>query len=160
MWNIGAEGQFLAGAMAATAITIYFPHLPMYLSIPCMVVASIAAGTLGLLTAIPRTYFQVNELITSLMLNYVALLALNYAVFGPWKDPKGFNFPGSPMFTAAQSLPTFGASRLHLGIILPLSVCLFMHSSFGIHVGVMNFGLSERMQKRRGMLEFGSLGMC
>lgn len=47
VWNIGAEGQFLAGAMAATAITIYFPHLPMYLSIPCMVVASIAAGTLG-----------------------------------------------------------------------------------------------------------------
>ncbi|MBA2943644.1 ABC transporter permease [Paenibacillus sp. CGMCC 1.16610] len=121
VWNIGAEGQFLAGAMAATAVTIYFPHLPMYLSIPCMLVASIAAGGLwGLLTAIPRTYFQVNELITSLMLNYVALLALNYAVFGPWKDPKGFNFPGSPMFTAAQSLPTFGTSRLHMGILFAI----------------------------------------
>jgi len=114
VWNIGAEGQFLAGAMAATAVTVYFPQLPMYISIPSMVVASIVAGGVwGLLTAIPRTYFQVNELITSLMLNYVALLALNYAVFGPWKDPKGFNFPGTPMFTAAQSLPTFGTCLLY-----------------------------------------------
>ena len=71
-----------------------------------MIVLSIVAGGFwGLLTAIPRTYFQVNELITSLMLNYVALLALNYVVFGPWRDPKGFNFPGTPMFTDAQSLP-------------------------------------------------------
>ena len=77
-----------------------------------------------MLTAIPRTYFQVNELITSLMLNYVALLALNYAVFGPWKDPKGFNFPGSPMFTAAQSLPTFGATRLHFGIVFAIIAVL------------------------------------
>ncbi|GGA17609.1 ABC transporter permease [Paenibacillus marchantiophytorum] len=125
VWNIGAEGQFLAGAMAATAITVYFPHLPMYVSIPVMLVASMAAGGVwGLLTAIPKTYFQVNELITSLMLNYVALLALNYAVFGPWKDPKGFNFPGSPMFTAAQSLPTWGTSRLHLGIIFAVAALL------------------------------------
>jgi len=125
VWNIGAEGQFLAGAMAATAVTVYFPHLPMYLSIPFMLVASIVAGGIwGLLTAIPRTYFQVNELITSLMLNYVAMLALNYAVFGPWKDPKGFNFPGSPMFTAAQSLPSFGTSRLHLGVIFAIVAVL------------------------------------
>ncbi|MBD0383369.1 ABC transporter permease [Paenibacillus sedimenti] len=125
VWNIGAEGQFLAGAMAATAVTIYFPHLPMYISIPFMVVASIAAGGIwGLLTAIPRTYFQVNELITSLMLNYVAMLGLNYAVFGPWKDPKGFNFPGSPMFTAAQSLPTFGTSRLHMGVVFAIAAVL------------------------------------
>ncbi|MDQ0871665.1 ABC-type uncharacterized transport system permease subunit [Paenibacillus sp. V4I3] len=125
VWNIGAEGQFLAGAMAATAVTVYFPQLPIYISIPAMVVASIVAGGVwGLLTAIPRTYFQVNELITSLMLNYVALLALNYAVFGPWKDPKGFNFPGSPMFTAAQSLPTFGATRLHFGIVFAIVAVL------------------------------------
>ncbi|MGO4498685.1 ABC transporter permease [Paenibacillus sp. 2RAB27] len=125
VWNIGAEGQFVAGAMAATAITVYFPHLPMYLSIPAMMVAGIVAGGFwGLLTAIPRNYFQVNELITSLMLNYVALLALNFVVFGPWKDPKGFNFPGSPMFTVAQSLPTFGTTRLHLGLIFAIIAVL------------------------------------
>ncbi|MCL6459559.1 MAG: ABC transporter permease [Gorillibacterium sp.] len=121
VWNIGAEGQFIVGAMGATAVTIYLPGLPHIASIIVMVIFSIAAGALwGLFTAIPRTHFQVNELITSLMLNYVALLALDYVVFGPWKDPKGFNFPGSPMFTAAQSLPVLGTSRLHLGLIFGL----------------------------------------
>jgi simple sugar transport system permease protein len=123
VWNIGAEGQFAAGAIAATAVTIYFPNLPIYLSIPLMIVFGIAAGGFwGLLTAIPRTYFQVNELITSLMLNYVALLLLNYFVFGPWKDPKGFNFPGTPMFNEAQSLPVLGDTRLHLGLLFAIVV--------------------------------------
>ncbi|WP_123041455.1 ABC transporter permease [Cohnella candidum] len=122
VWNIGAEGQFAAGAIAATAVTIYFPNLPSYAAIPLMVVFSIAAGGVwGLLTAIPRTYFQVNELISSLMLNYVALLALDYVVFGPWKDPKGMNFPGTPMFTDAQMLPVFGNTRLHFGLLFGLA---------------------------------------
>jgi ABC-type uncharacterized transport system permease subunit len=125
VWNIGAEGQFAAGAIAATAVTIYMPNLPIYFSIPLMLVFGIAAGGFwGLLTAIPRTYFQVNELITSLMLNYVALLLLNYFVFGPWKDPKGFNFPGTPVFTASQSLPVIGDTRLHLGLAFAIIVVI------------------------------------
>ncbi len=126
IWNIGAEGQFAAGAIGATAVTIYFPDLPAYFSIPLMILFSIIAGGFwGLLTAIPRTYFQVNELITSLMLNYVALLALDYVVFGPWRDPKGFNFPGTPMFTDAQSLPVLGDTRLHFGLIFALAAVVF-----------------------------------
>ncbi|MFC5648497.1 ABC transporter permease [Paenibacillus solisilvae] len=125
IWNIGAEGQFAAGAIGATAVTVYFPDLPVYFSIPFMILFSmIAGGFWGLLTAIPRTYFQVNELITSLMLNYVALLALDYVVFGPWRDPKGFNFPGTPMFTDAQSLPVLGDTRLHFGFILALAAVI------------------------------------
>lgn len=125
VWNIGAEGQFVAGAIAATAVTIYFPDLPAYASIPLMVLFSLAAGGLwGLLTAIPRTYFQVNELISSLMLNYVALLALDYVVFGPWKDPKGMNFPGTPPFTEAQMLPVLGDTRLHVGLLFALVAVL------------------------------------
>lgn len=121
VWNIGAEGQLTVGAMAATAVTIYFPHLSSFWSLSLMLLFGIAAGAFwGLLTAIPRTHFGVNELITSLMLNYVALLALDYVVFGPWKDPKGFNFPGSPMFTAAQSLPVLGSTRLHIGLLFGL----------------------------------------
>lgn len=124
-WNIGAEGQFVAGAMAATAVTIYFPSLPIYASIPLMLICSIAAGGFwGLLTALPRTLFGVNELITSLMLNYVALLGLDYVVFGPWREPAGLNFPGTPMFTDAQSLPVFGNTRLHFGLIFGLAAVL------------------------------------
>jgi ABC-type uncharacterized transport system permease subunit len=134
IWNIGAEGQFAMGAMAATAVTIYFPHLSGSWSIPLMLMAGVIGGAVwGLLTAIPRAYFQVNELISSLMLNYVALLLMDYFVFGPWKDPKGFNFPGTPMFEAAQQLLTLGETRVHLGIIYGLIAvvlyALFIHYS-------------------------------
>lgn len=125
VWNIGAEGQLTAGAMAATAVTVYFPDLPAVWSIPLMLAFGIAAGAFwGLMTAIPRAYFGVNELITSLMLNYVALLALDYVVIGPWKDPEGFNMPGSPMFAASQSLPALGGTRLHIGLLFALAAVL------------------------------------
>jgi len=130
-WNIGAEGQFLAGAMAATAVTIYLPDLPAYVALPLMTALGIVAGGLwGLLTAVPRAYFQVNELISSLMLNYVAMLLLDYFVFGPWRDPGGLNFPGSPMFTAEQSLPAFGRTRLHFGLVFALAAVLLYAFTF------------------------------
>ena len=121
IWNIGAEGQFIAGALAATAVTIYLPGLPGWLTLPVMLVAGMVGGGLwGLFTALPKVFFNVNELIISLMLNYVALLGLDFVVFGPWRDPKGMNFPGTPPFTDAQSLPLFGDTRLHFGLILGL----------------------------------------
>jgi len=121
VWNIGAEGQFVAGAMAATAITTYLPGLPAWSALPLMVLAGTAAGALwGLFTALPKVLFGVNELIISLMLNYVALQALDFVVYGPWRDPAGKNFPGTPAFTAAESLPVWGNSRLHMGLLLAL----------------------------------------
>ena len=127
VYNIGAEGQFILGAIGATAITIFMPSLPGPLYIPLMMLAGVAAGAVwGLFTAIPRTYFQVNELITSLMLNYVALLLLDYLVFEPWRDPAGFNFPGTPIFNPFQMLSNIGGTRLHLGLIFALvAVLLF-----------------------------------
>lgn len=127
IWNIGAEGQFIVGAIGATSVTIYFPDLPGPVYIPLMMLAGVVAGIVwGLFTAIPRTFFQVNELITSLMLNYIALLLLDYFVFEPWRDPQGLNFPGTPIFTPAQMLGTIGETRLHLGLIMALlAVILF-----------------------------------
>ncbi|MFT8319955.1 MAG: ABC transporter permease [Bacillus sp. (in: firmicutes)] len=123
IWNIGAEGQFVVGAIGATAITIYFPNLPGPVYLPLMVIAGVLSGALwGLFTAIPRTYFQVNELITSLMLNYVGILLLDYFVFGPWRDPNGFNFPGTAIFTPFQMLANIGSTRLHVGIIIALII--------------------------------------
>ena len=125
VWNIGAEGQFILGAIGATAVTIYFPDLPGGLYIPLMMGIGIAAGAVwGLCTAIPRTYFRVNELITSLMLNYVALLLLDYFVYGPWRDPEGFNFPGTPIFTPFQTLATIGGTRLHLGLFFTIATVI------------------------------------
>lgn len=127
VWNIGAEGQFIAGAIAATAVTIYFPGLPAWAALPLMLVLGLVAGGLwGLFTALPKILFNVNELIISLMLNYVALQALDFFVYGPWRDPAGMNFPGSPKFTPAESLPVFGDTRLHLGLLIGLAaVVLF-----------------------------------
>jgi simple sugar transport system permease protein len=121
VWNIGAEGQFVAGALAATAVTIYLPGLPVWAALPLMLVLGMAAGAVwGLLTALPKVLFHVNELIISLMLNYVALQLLDFFVYGPWRDPAGKNFPGTPIFTAAESLPTLGDTRLHLGLVFGL----------------------------------------
>ena len=127
IWNIGAEGQFVLGAIGATAITIFFPDLPGGLYIPLMMLGGMAAGAIwGLCTAIPRTYFKVNELITSLMLNYVALLLLDYLVYGPWRDPEGFNFPGTVIFSPFQVLANIGGTRLHIGAVFAiLTVIVF-----------------------------------
>jgi ABC-type uncharacterized transport system permease subunit len=125
IWNIGAEGQFTLGAIFAAAITIYFPNLPGPVYIPLMMISGITAGAIwGLFTAIPRVYFQVNELISSLMLNYIALLLLDFFVYGPWRDPNGFNFPGTPMFIPAQMLALIGGTRLHFGIIFAVATVL------------------------------------
>ncbi|MFP3919243.1 ABC transporter permease [Lysinibacillus telephonicus] len=125
IWNIGAEGQFILGAIGATAVTIFLPNLPGALYIPVMMVVGFAAGAIwGLCTAIPRTYFQVNELISSLMLNYIALLLLDYLVYGPWRDPQGFNFPGTQEFTPYQLLASLGGTRLHFGLIFALAAVI------------------------------------
>lgn len=144
VWNIGAEGQLIVGAIAATAVTIYWPDLPRIAALPLMVLFGFAAGAIwGLFTAIPRTYFQVNELITSLMLNYVALLLLDYLVFEPWKDPKGFNFPGTPMFSISQSLPSLGDGRLHIGLLFALAAVVLYaiftkYSSWGYELRLLS----------------------
>ena len=118
IWNIGAEGQFIAGTIAATWVALYWTQLPSAFVIPAMFGGGCLAGAIwGLLAAIPRAYFQVNEIITTLMLNYVALLFLDYLVYGPWRDPDGFNFPGTAPFSLSAQLITYGTSRLHLGLM-------------------------------------------
>lgn len=143
LWNIGAEGQFIMGAIGAASVVILFPDLPGVLYIPAMVVAGMVGGAVwGLCTAIPKAYFGVNELITSLMLNYVALLFLDYLVYGPWRDPNGFNFPGSKPFELNQQLLTLFGSRIHLGLIFGLiAVVLFSffinHTRWGYEMRVI-----------------------
>lgn len=141
-WNIGAEGQFLAGAIGATAVTIYLPHLPGPAYIPLMFAAGALAGALwGVVPGVLRVYFRVNELISSLMLNYIAALLLDDFVFGPWKDPMGFNFPGTPMFTPDEQLMTFGGSRVHLGLVFALAATLI----YGLVLGCTRWGYELRV---------------
>ncbi len=126
VWNIGAEGQFTLGAIAGGGIAIWAGEDAGAWLLPLMAVVG-ALGGLGW-AAIPawlRTRFNANEILTSLMLTYVALLLLSYLVHGPWRDPGGLNFPESRIFADAVLLPILlEGTRLNAGVLIGLLVVL------------------------------------
>ena len=109
LWNIGAEGQIYIGALAASWIALNLGQSSGPLVIlPLMMIAAFAAGaSWGLIPGVLRAYWQVNETIITLMLNYVAIYWVDYLIFGPWKDPNSMGFPLTPIFSAAAQLPTW-----------------------------------------------------
>jgi ABC-type uncharacterized transport system permease subunit len=123
VWNIGAEGQFVIGAVAAGGVAL----LADKTTGPWIVPAIVAAGMLGGMvwagiTALLRDRFNANEILVSLMLVYVADMVLSYLVFGPWKDPQGYNFPQTKTFEAVTQIPRLmQGSRVSIGILLALA---------------------------------------
>ena len=129
IWNIGAEGQFYMGACWATWVPLTFPDLPFIVMIPFMIfMAALGGGLWGLLAGWFKTKWQVSETITTLMMNYIAILWVSYLVYGSWRDPKGLNFPLTAPFPDAALIPTFGALRVHYGIfaVLLLAVIFWL----------------------------------
>ena len=126
VWNIGAEGQYTMGALAGGGLGVWFYNSSSPLLLPAMIVAGILGGMAW--AAIPawlRVRFNASEILTSLMLTYVAQLLLLYLVTGPWRDPEGYGFPQARMFSDAATMPILLAgSRLHLGVALALVVVL------------------------------------
>jgi len=120
VWNIGAEGQYTLGAIAGGGVALLFPDSDSPLLLPAMLIA----GTLGGMAwaAIPawlRTRFNASEILTSLMLTYVAQQILIYLVTGPWKDPEGYGFPQSRLFSESATLPILlPETRVHLGVAI------------------------------------------
>lgn len=128
LWNIGAEGQIYVGGIAASWIALSLGHLPSFVLIPMMVVAGFIGGALwGCIPGIARAFWGTNETITTLMMNYLGIFWVEYLVFGPWKDPKGFNFPITPEFSENAFLPTFGNTRVHVGIIMALCGAIIIY---------------------------------
>ena len=131
LWNIGAEGQFLMGAWGASAvllIPIVPPGTPSFVTIPLMMAAGMLAGAIyGAIPGILKAYRDVNEIIVTLMLNYIAAAWIAYWVFGPWSEA-GFQltaqFPKSDWLPRlsdfASSVPAFGGLTVHLGLIFGL----------------------------------------
>ena len=131
IWNIGAEGQFALGAVGATWVALSFPEAPAYLILPGMIVTAVCAGGFwGLIPAILRQKFKTNEIIVTLMMNYIAILFLDYLVYGTWKDPASFGFPMTPPFSEAAVVGTIGSSNFSWGLahclILGLVLWLFL----------------------------------
>ena len=121
LWNIGAEGQFTAGAIAGGAIPVMAPDLVPWLALPLMLVLGMLGGMAwAAVPALLKNRFGANEILTSLMLVYVAQLLLDWLVRGPWRDPHGYNFPKTVAFQDWQLLPTLGFGRVHLGALLAI----------------------------------------
>ncbi|NMG05234.1 ABC transporter permease [Azoarcus taiwanensis] len=136
VWNIGAEGQFIFGAIGASGVALYFKGSGGPLLLPAMLCAGALAGAAwAAIPALLRTRFNANEILVTLMLVYVAQLYVSWLVFGPWRDPMGFGFPQTEMFGRDARLPNILAgTRLNAGIFIALGVLvagyLFMQFSY------------------------------
>ncbi len=166
-WNIGAEGQFTIGAITGSILPVLYPdwHSPMIL--PAMLVMGMIGGALYAgIPALLKTRFNTNEILTSLMLVYIAQLYLDWLVRGPWRDPQGYNFPQSRPFQPEAVLPEILSSgRAHWAFIFAIiaAVALWFMMRFmlkGFQVSVL--GQSERAGRfagfsARGMVWFSML---
>ena len=130
-WNIGAEGQILLGAVAGTWVALFSP-VPPALKLVVMFLLGFAAGALwGFIPALLKLRFAVNEVISTLMLNYVALYLVSWLVHGPWKGPEMRGFAFTDTFPAAAQIPLLAGTRVHwptlaLGVLLAAAFALLL----------------------------------
>jgi simple sugar transport system permease protein len=136
VWNIGAEGQLIVGAIFGGGVALYFHGSDSPLVLPAMIVAGAIGGMLwAAIPALLRTRFNASEILVSLMLVYVATLILGYLVHGPWRDPEGFNFPQTQQFTETALFSTLlPGTRLNASLLLSLAAIaagyVFLERSF------------------------------
>jgi general nucleoside transport system permease protein len=127
LWNIGAEGQYYAGAIGASWAALHFTHWSRPALLAAMALAGVCCGAAwALLAAIPRAFWGVNEIITTLLLNYVAIQLVAYLVNGPLRGKETFNFPISDPFPDAARLPALGNSQIHVGVFFPIAAALLL----------------------------------
>ncbi|RZL92816.1 MAG: ABC transporter permease [Variovorax sp.] len=122
VWNIGAEGQFVIGAIAAGYVALLADQSTGPWIVPAIILAGILGGMFwAAIVAFLRDRFNANEILVSLMLVYVAVLVLGYMVAGPLKDPMGFNFPQSKTFERVTQIPRLmTGSRVSIGLVIAL----------------------------------------
>jgi len=144
VWNIGAEGQYVVGAIAGTGVGLATNTMTGWWIMPLMMLAGIAGGSAyAAVPAFLRVRFKVNEILVTLMLTYVSVNLLNYLVFGPWKSPTSMGQPQTVMFSADQSLPyiipgTIVQLNVPIAILVALIAWLvFSRSVFGFQVRVV-----------------------
>lgn len=136
VFNIGAEGQFIIGAIFASALPVWYPMATGQWIWPTMLLAGAVGGALWAgITAFWRVRLRANEILVSLMLSLVAAQVLNYLLLGPWKDPNGFNFPQSVMFQYDAMVPLIiPGTRVNASLLIALALALaayvFMQKSF------------------------------
>ena len=122
VWNIGAEGQYIVGAIAAGGVALTATaDTSGWIVVPILLAAVTGGMAWAGIVALLRDRFNANEILVSLMLVYVAVQLLQYMVYGPWKDPNGYNFPQTKTFEAATQIPKLmSGSRVTIGVVLAL----------------------------------------
>jgi simple sugar transport system permease protein len=166
VWNIGAEGQYLLGCVGGGAVALWLMGQgiapPRAVGVTLVLVGGMVGGMLwAAIVALLRDRFNANEILVSLMLVYVAQQLINWLVFGPWKDPQGFNMPQSPMFASHLLLPPLlERTRLHVGfaiaLVLAVLAALFLFRTmrgFQLQVG----GLAPAAARYAGFSARGAL---
>jgi ABC-type uncharacterized transport system permease subunit len=128
VWNIGAEGQFVMGAVFASGVALMADaHTTRWFVVWVILAGTLGGALWGGITAWLRDRFHASEILVSLMLVYVADMVLSYLVYGPWKDPAGYNFPQTRNFDLATLVPRLvTGSRAHLGLLLALCGVVLM----------------------------------
>ncbi len=126
IWNIGAEGQYALGGIGATAAVLLFPDMPEFLLIPtALFFAALAGGVWGFVPGMLKLKFGLNEIISTLMLNYIGIELLRYLVYGPWKDASSMGFPMTMPFPPNATLDSVWG-RVHEGIWVCLIAAIFL----------------------------------
>jgi len=155
IWNIGAEGQLVMGGIAGAGVALFFSSvIPSFLIVPAMMLAGFLGGALwGLIPGMLRARLDVNEIITSLMLNYVAIFWLEHLYFGPWRDPEGRGFPGTAMFLETAWFPRFFGTRIHLGLPVALMAailigCVLAYTYWGYQIRAVGAGAKAAQYAR------------
>jgi simple sugar transport system permease protein len=153
--NVGAEGQLACGALGAAALAAVLGDGAGAWGLPLLVAAGAAGGAAWAgVAAVLRTKMQLNETISTLLLNYVAYLLMAYILQGPLKDPASFNWPFSPPVADAMRFPTLLDSRVHLGVLLaPIAAVVFAfalaRTYWGLHLRVT--GGNPQAARRAGI---------
>jgi general nucleoside transport system permease protein len=154
LWNIGAEGQLLVGELASVALAVHAPHWPAAALLPAVLAAGAAAGAIwAAIAAALRVYRGVPEVISTIMLNFVALYLVSGAVTGPLREP-GQDIPRTMLIPAAARLPALGNGGLHAGLLLGLVAVvgvgfLLFYTAPGFRVRVV--GLNPEAAAAAGM---------
>ena len=118
--NVGGEGQLYVGALTATGVALFFPVGQTWLMLPVMALAGCAGGGMwAAIAALLRRWRGVNEVISTLLANYIAILLVDLFVFGPWKNPEGLGYPYTTPFDIAAIFPAIAGSRFHWGFLAP-----------------------------------------
>jgi simple sugar transport system permease protein len=155
VWNIGAEGQLQIGAMAATWFALSHPSAPAIMALPAMgLLALLGGGAWALVAGLLRVAVGANEIIVTLMLNYVAGYLVDALVHGPWRDPATHGFPFTPFFGDGAALPVLFWGKVHLGVLLAPAAAVgawwgVARTRFGFRLRVV--GRSERAGRHAGI---------